>query len=250
MFLLNLVLFFMSTICCANVLIIGHRGAKALEPENTMLSFQKAYNCKTDGIEFDVWVCKSGDLVLIHDNNTYRVAKNSLIVTDSNLESLRTLDVGKGQTIPTLDELLEFACKKFGIINIELKGPGTAKPVVEKIEALVNLGKYKYSDFVVTSFKWNEIEDVRKLNKLVVVGLLFEEHCLWEDFANAVSAKYLVFKRDMVNKDSVSYALQKGMSVWSYTVNNLEEAKLFASLGVTGIITDCPDLITKINLVN
>lgn len=55
-----------------NFYVFGHRGVKALYPENTMLSFQKAYEMGVDGIEFDVRATKDGELILMHDETVDR----------------------------------------------------------------------------------------------------------------------------------------------------------------------------------
>lgn len=241
---------FMTKLLPRNILIIGHRGAKGLEVENSLLSFQKAADFDADGIEFDVLLCKSGEPVIFHDDDTLRITGKNLLVADSNLEQLQALDIGKDQKIPTLQEILEFACKKFEVINVELKGPNTARASVVAIESLVKTGICSYSKIVVTSFKWSEIEDVRRLSKDIVVGLLIEEPLGWAEKAKEVGAKYLAIDRELVAEKMVSAAIKDGLNVWVYTVNNLDEAKKMVSMGVTGIITDYPNLITKAKLEN
>ena len=244
------VVLFMSNIFCSDVLILGHRGAKGIEPENTLLAFQKAAEYGADGIEFDVQLCKSGEDVIFHDDDTLQITGQNYLIAESTVAELKSLDVGKGQQIPTLGELLDFVHGKFKILNVELKGPGSAGPVVKKIEKLVASGKWSYSDFVVTSFKWNEIEDVCSLSSDIIVGLLMKEDLEWQAMAKKVNAKYLVVDVKIINEQIVKQAISAGLSAWVFTVNDLDDSKRLIEMGVTGLITDFPNLITKTKLEN
>src|SRR5512146_3337233 len=95
-------------------LVLGHRGASAEAPENTLAAFRLAMAQGADGVELDVWRCATGEVVVIHDEETRRVAGVSLRVPDSPLAALRALDVGawkgeafRGERIPLLAEVLE-----------------------------------------------------------------------------------------------------------------------------------------------
>ncbi len=112
--------------------IIGHRGACGYEPENTISSFKKALELGVDAIELDVYVLGRGELVVIHDDKVDRTTNGKGYVLDYSFEELRKLDAGNGQTIPTLEEVLDLVNMKTSV-NIELKGTGTAKAVASTI---------------------------------------------------------------------------------------------------------------------
>ena len=119
------------------VLRIGHRGARGYEPENTRLSFQKALDLKVDMIEFDVYNCKSGEIVLFHDKRVDLLVKDSGYVTDKTLSQLKEYDLGKGEQVLTLDEALDFIDRR-AKVNIEIKGEGIARAVNSIIEKYIN----------------------------------------------------------------------------------------------------------------
>ena len=112
---------------------IGHRGAMGYEPENTLRSFKKALALKVDMIEFDVYVCKTGEVVVIHDDKVDRTTNGKGYVVQKTLQELTSLDAGKGEKIPLLEEALDCINKKVQV-NIELKGEGTAEPVYKIIQ--------------------------------------------------------------------------------------------------------------------
>lgn len=101
--------------------IVGHRGAKALWPENTMLSFEKAIELGVDGIETDIQMTADGKLVLMHDLLVDRTTNGSGAVKEKTLAELRRLDAGEGQKVPLLSEFLDLVKGTDLMLNIEMK---------------------------------------------------------------------------------------------------------------------------------
>src|SRR5215213_6660771 len=117
-------------------LIIAHRGASALAPENTFAAFRRAIADGAEGIEFDVRLTKDGTPVVFHDATLARLTTRKNLVSNLTTEELQKIDVGSwftrrganhsgddfsGETIPTLDGLLDFLKDYKGLIYIELK---------------------------------------------------------------------------------------------------------------------------------
>jgi glycerophosphoryl diester phosphodiesterase len=100
--------------------ILGHRGYRAQYPENTLLAFGKALEAGAHGIECDVQKSRDGRFMIIHDDKIDRVSGQSGHVAEMTFEELRKVDVGGGQSIPELEELLQFL-PPGKLINIELK---------------------------------------------------------------------------------------------------------------------------------
>src|SRR5271154_4385560 len=115
-----------------NFLCIGHRGAKGLEPENTLRSIRKALDLGVDGVEVDVYLA-GGQLVVIHDDTLERTTNGRGRVEAQSFDYLRSLDAGMGEKIPTLREVFDTVNRR-AFINVELKGGNTAEPVFELIE--------------------------------------------------------------------------------------------------------------------
>src|SRR5271154_2195490 len=145
-----------------NFLCIGHRGAKGLEAENTLRSVRKALDLGVDGVEIDVYLA-GGQLVVIHDDTLERTTNGRGRVEDQSFEYLRSLEAGLGEKIPTLREVFETVNRR-AFINIELKGGGTAEPVLELIEEYVNKRGWVREDFLISSF------DLHELGKLKARG--------------------------------------------------------------------------------
>lgn len=132
------------------VVKVGHRGAAGHEPENTLRSFRRAMELGADMVELDVHLCGSGELVVIHDETVDRTTDGTGEVAKMTLDEMRALDAGKGERIPTLQEVIDLATGRMDI-NIELKGLGTAGPALEHIEDAVDNG-WEISGFHASSF--------------------------------------------------------------------------------------------------
>ena len=81
------------------IIKVGHRGASGYEPENTLLAFKKAIEIGADMIELDVRRCKSGELVVIHDETVNRTTNGKGEVSEKTLTELKGLEMEKGERI-------------------------------------------------------------------------------------------------------------------------------------------------------
>jgi glycerophosphoryl diester phosphodiesterase len=219
------------------MLKIGHRGAQGYEPENTLISFQKALDLGADGIELDVHLSADGALVVIHDETIDRTTNAKGVVTDLTKNQLKEFD------IPTLTEVLDLVNQKC-FINIELKGNHTAKPVVALIQKY-NLEKnWQYSDFLVSSFDWNALQEVAFLNEKIPIGVLTETDLeLAFSFAKFIKAKSIHPDFQFLNSENTTKMQKKGLLVIPWTVNETSDIQKMKMLNVDGIISDFPDRI-------
>jgi glycerophosphoryl diester phosphodiesterase len=112
--------------------IIAHRGASEEEPENTLRAFRRAIELGADMVELDLHQSRDGHLVVIHDGRVDATTDGHGEVAALTLAELRRLDAGRGERIPTFEEVLELAPDGCGLY-VELKGAGTAGPAVEAI---------------------------------------------------------------------------------------------------------------------
>jgi glycerophosphoryl diester phosphodiesterase len=222
---------------------IGHRGARGYEPENTLRSFKKALELKVDAVEFDVHICKSGEIVVVHDEKVDRTTNGKGFVAEKTFSELRKLDAGKEEKIPLLNEVLDLINRRVKV-NIELKGDGTVKPVSNLIDEYVKKKNWKYSDFLVSSFEHIWLEDIKKINPRISIGVLIEKN-LNQGLKVAEMIKAYSVNPDLklVNKKFVENAHEKGMKVFVWTVNKKEDIEKMKSFGVDGIFSDYPDRI-------
>ena len=225
------------------ILNIGHRGAKGHEPENTLPSFQKALDLNADGIELDVHVCKTGELIVIHDFTVDRTTNGSGAVSELSLSEIKSLRINDTIEIPTLEEVLELVEKKC-FINIELKGRHTAKPVSHLIEKYILEKDYSYDDFIVSSFQREELEMMFTINPKIHLGVLSQASVTQAlEWANAFSAKAIHPHFSLLTEDNVQKAQEQGFKVYTWTINETEDVERIKSYNVNGIITDFPEKI-------
>jgi glycerophosphoryl diester phosphodiesterase len=150
------------------VLRVGHRGAAALEPENTLRSFERAVELGVDVVEFDVLDLRDGTVVLAHSDDLFEVSHGAATgqVRSKGLEELRRA----ARDLPTLDEALAFFVERAPEtgVQVDLKWHGFEAPVVE---ALSRHGLVRRA--VVSSFHAHSLRAVRALDPSLATGLTY-----------------------------------------------------------------------------
>jgi glycerophosphoryl diester phosphodiesterase len=226
----------------AGLLKIGHRGVKGQVAENTLASFQQALEMGVDGIELDVHVAATGELV-VHDFTVDRTTNGSGEVHKMTLAELKKLTVEGQFTIPLLDEVLALVNRKC-LLNIEMKGRHTAKPVSDFIDKYVKERGWSYDDFIVSSFQREELHIMSEINKNIPLGILTQASVTqaWE-WAEEFSAKAIHPHYTLLTESNVKKAQQAGFKVYTWTINDIEDIERIKGYNVDGIISDFPDLL-------
>jgi glycerophosphoryl diester phosphodiesterase len=225
------------------MLCIGHRGAMGHAPENTLLSMQKALKLGVPWIELDVYDAE-GHLIVIHDKKLERTTNGAGYVMEQTFEYLRSLDAGRGQKIPTLDEVFDLVQRKAGI-NIELKGPDTAEPVAAFIERY-RLKGWTDEEILISSFNHRELKKIKDLDGDVRIGPLIKEIPEGNAaFAEEMEAFSVHVSLKTINRPFVEDAHRRGLKVYVYTVNKLNDIERMRSLGVDGVFTNYPERVLK-----
>ena len=225
------------------MLKIGHRGAKGHAPENTLISFQKAMDLGVDGIELDVHLTSDEQLICLHDDTLDRTTSGSGLVRTFTLIELKAFRIDTLHEIPTLQEVLNLIDEKI-FLNIELKGENTAKPVSDLIEYYVSEKNWNYDHFIVSSFDWNALQEIRSLNPNIAIGVLTQtDLALAIGFADFIKAKSVHPYFHLLTNENTELMQQKGFQVFPWTVNELEDLQKIKSFKVDGIISDFPDRI-------
>lgn len=242
-----LALLLMTILSCTQMekepIIIGHRGARGHVVENSLPSIQKAIDLGADAIEIDVFKIADGSLVVFHDDTVDRLTDATGPIENYTKETLDTLSLEGGVKIPTLKQVLDLIDSKV-VLNVELKGAGTAKPVYEVLKPYIDTKGWELEDFIISSFKWDELEIMRTLDPKMPIGILTSE-----DIDGAVAegeklnavAIHPHFKS--LNSENVALIHQKNFKIYPWTVNDSTDINAMKALKVDGIITDYPDRI-------
>ncbi|BAC44365.1 glycerophosphodiester phosphodiesterase [Malacoplasma penetrans] len=161
--------------------ILAHRGYSGIAPENTELAFETAVNFGFDGFEIDVHLTKDNQLVVIHDEDTYRTSLVKKMIKDSTLKELKELDQAAffkincpKQEILTLKELLDKFLYRISYLNIEIKTDIIVYPNIEKyLDELVKTYDDAYEKIIFSSFNFNSLKTLHELNPKWTNGFLW-----------------------------------------------------------------------------
>ena len=219
------------------MLIYGHRGASADEPENTRLAFERAIEMGADGLEFDVQASSDGVLVLIHDRLLSGATNGSGNVDERTLQELQSLDAGKGERIPTFGEALD-AIGDRAHLDIEIKQGGIERDVIKELDA------HPSSRWAISSFDWGTLANVRALSagaELWLLAVNVSEAVL--DTAAQLNATGVALYSASLTEESARRLSEAGVKIVIWTVNDLKEAQRCKDLGAFGLCTDAPDMI-------
>ncbi len=226
-----------------NMICFAHRGASGYEPENTLLAINRAIEIGMSWIEIDVRNVEH-ELIVFHDKDLERTTNGKGLVSERSLEYIRSLDAGKGEKIPFLQEVLDATCDKSGI-NIELKGEKTVDQVSKLISEYISNGKIQSDKVIVSSFIISELEIFKSLNPDIRIAPIFRKnHSGYEKTIKILAPYSAHFHRKSVTEEIVNKLHEHNVKVYVYTVNTVEELSRMVKLKVDGIFTNYPDLIT------
>lgn len=228
--------------------ILGHRGARSCAPENTLISFQKAFELGAHGVEFDVIMSKDGIPVIIHDETLERTTNGHGLVADHTARDLQNLDATKlmpgflKEGVPTLSQTLS-AMPDQAIVNIELKSEGhfSKADFVQAVhqEALQHDSRLR---IIYSSFDGEVLAHLRTLAPDAFISLLLcpRDHN-WPSalqFWRPIKPDALHIPPSMATKRFLQHAARAKLPVAVWTINDPKLAKILIAQGVMGIFTD------------
>lgn len=223
------------------MLVIGHRGAAGLAAENSLAALRAGMLAGADMLEFDVRLTKDKIPVLTHDFHTLRTHHDTSIISRHTLEELQTRTEPQ-PIVPLRDVLDEF----FGriILNIELKGRGTAAAVVALIKEKYIKKPSDWDCLLFSSFRGSELTTIRKASDKANLSLLHSENpFIFIAYHRNLHLTAVGFHRLYVNRFALEIAKRAGLFTYAYTVNRPRSAVILAEKGVDGIVTDHPESI-------
>ncbi|MFB2539435.1 MULTISPECIES: glycerophosphodiester phosphodiesterase [unclassified Acinetobacter] len=248
--------------------LIGHRGARAEMPENTLAGFQYIKDLGLDAVEFDVRQLADGTLCIVHDDNFLRTAS-----VEQNVEQCHVADLAKYnqawhfqqsqdagnlqhlqkydafQRTPTLAETLQII-SNFNHIEIEIKAvasPQHAERLVAQLDKdIQQYFSHRVDAITMTSFDaqiLTALQAYPQYQKGLLMELPLAQHTI--TLAQQLDCQRIGWRADLLTQDLVKQAHNVGLLVSVWTVNDVEQAKQFQAWGVDGLISDKVSLMLK-----
>lgn len=239
------------------MIVISHRGASGYAPENTLPAFEKALQMGAKAFEFDVQRSKDGKLIVHHDYDFSRTAKDKRKIAQLDYKEIEKINAAahfKGANfakVPLLSEVLDLIKDKSEFINLEIKNDGNIYPNIEA-DILKESEKFPSlkEKIIISSFYFPSLEKTRILSPSARLAYLGHK-------LSAILIAPAVLKAKKINCEnfhlsrkisfSANLKLIKsfGFKVCVYTVNERKEAEKLEKIGVYGIFSNYPDIMNK-----
>ena len=245
-------------------LIIGHRGASSVAPENTLAAFERALQDGADGIEFDVRLARDGVPVVIHDATLRRTAKLDASVAAFSSSELAAIDAGSWfnrrfparaldaytlETVPTLSRVFEVIAPRCRLLYVELKyeAGDEIRLLAEKVVAEVRAHGL-LQRVVIESFALAAVAEVKHIAPELRTAAAFERRSARPlpsprsllRQARSCHADELALQRSLVSRRMVEAARAEGLQTVVWTVDHPSWVKRASALGLRAIITNDP----------
>jgi len=247
--------------------IIGHRGAAALAPENTLVSIARAAAVGAKMVEVDVKLTADGIPILLHDDTVDRTTNGHGAAADLTHAEINVLDAGSWfsrefaeEMVPTLEACLRLARQlKIGL-NLEIKpNPGqdaeTTRATIDQLrlvwpETNSTSATEIENTVLLTSFSREALETAAAHGAEYPRGLLlWDPPDDWREAAQSLTCCAIIVRKD-IDQSLAGHILEAGFQLASYTINDIDHARRLASYGVQSIITDRPDsLLDRQNFI-
>jgi glycerophosphoryl diester phosphodiesterase len=233
--------------------VIGHRGAAASAPENTLAGLRQAKALGCRWVEFDVRLTADGRAVLLHDNRLRRTTDGRGKLTELSLAALRNYDAGgwfgppfAGERVPTLEEAIALLAELGLGANVELKAARGRETETGAVVAglLARLWPRELPPPLVSSFHRRALAAVRASAPAIARGVLFRAVPRnWRAIADSLGCATIHADHLSLRQALVSKIRGSGYPLLAYTVNDPGRAQILFDWGVTGIFSDAPRLL-------
>jgi glycerophosphoryl diester phosphodiesterase len=222
-------------------LIIAHRGASAVAPENTIAAFEAAIAAGADGIEFDVRLTRDGVPVVIHDETVYRTGGVRRRVADLTLNELKRIDVGGNQRVPSLTQLFELFQSNNMLLYLEMKCRfGEQLRLAEACCGLIH--EHGLKDRVIFEcFEHSALQTVKHIDSTFRTAALFQPPASFIlKKAKAIGAEEIALHYRLTNKRLVENARLANLKIVTWTVDDPAWVKRAQATGIDVLITNNP----------
>jgi glycerophosphoryl diester phosphodiesterase len=223
---------------------VGHRGASALAPENTLRAIELAVAHGLDMVEVDVHLSRDGEVVVIHDADLLRSAGRNESVSSLTADELARVELGEGQGVPRLTEVFALARGRLGVY-VELKGARTGFALGQ----LVRAGAADGVELVSGSFDTPLVDELRETAAGVPRSVLFRRTptAAMIETCRAVGATYAHPCFRPLDAPLVAALHEAGLLVMAPHTNDPVEARAFAQAGIDVLATDDPAVLAQLS---
>ncbi|HZK91467.1 MAG TPA: glycerophosphoryl diester phosphodiesterase [Stellaceae bacterium] len=232
--------------------VIGHRGASAYAPENTLAGFHAARALGCSWVEFDVRLTGDGALAVSHDDRLGRTTDGRGRISGLALSAIRKLDAGRwfsdkfaGERVPTLEEAIR-VCGEIGLgANVEIKaergrGPATAAAVAAYLDSMAEI----LPPILISSFLPDAIAEAGARAPAIPRGVLFKKIPRgWRDIAAKLGCTTIHAGHADLDESLAAEIGDAGYPLLAYTVNDAERARQLFGWGVASVFSDVPDIM-------
>lgn len=232
-------------------MVVGHRGASGIAPENTVAAAKLAWEQGADAVEVDVHLSADDQIVVIHDKGTKRTTGKDYKVSETSYAILKELDAGswksekyQGERIPLLQSVIDII-PDGKLLVVEIKSDKKIVPFIKK-----SFQQHPKADqLIFIAFNYETIVDAKNAfpaNKAFWLSSSFKEEPeivlkkVKEDGLDGVDLNFR-----MIDAELMEVAIAFELEVHTWTVNNMEKAVALKNLGVRSITTDYPDKVLK-----
>ena len=231
---------------------IAHRGASRIAPENTLAAFKEAIEIGVDAVELDLQGTADEQVVVIHDASLDRTTDQSGQIKETSLETIKQADAGTwfdpkfaGESVPTLPEALVSIADN-AIALLEIKDVSITKSVVRIVQ---NMDMVEQS--VIISFHSSAIQTVRSLEPRLPTGYIIGSKENIEPIQlcqqlGLLGSSLLNVDHRLVTEDFIYEIRRRGITLWCWTVDDIDRMRELQELGIQGITSNRPEYFSRV----
>lgn len=233
--------------------IIGHRGACAYAPENTIESIHTAADMGVEWVELDVKITKDEIPVIFHDEDLDRTTNGHGPIAQITYDDLRQLECGSwfaesfsGLKIPTLEEAIDVLIERDLGFNMEIKPcPGREKETAEIALDLLSQIWDDHDRLLISSFQHVSLEAAMDIAGDWARGLILPKEWPenWEEIAQYLEVSTLNVNAGTITREQVEAIMDMEKQILAYTVNDADQARILQGWGIDGFFSDAPDVL-------
>ncbi|MBX4187630.1 MAG: hypothetical protein KW793_00655 [Candidatus Doudnabacteria bacterium] len=222
------------------MLIIGHRGAAGLAPENTISSLKAGIDAGVQMIEVDLRQTKDAKIILSHDPTLLRTHDDRRKISDLTLQEIEQISIKEGRGIPVLSKFLEASKVS---LNLELKEAGMEEQVLSEIKSFPH-------KVLISSSLPQVLKKVRTLDGKIPLGFVIGPKMgyMWP-FMMAIAKQLDLYSihpiHTLITPVHMKSMRRLGVKVFTWTVNSVHDYLVIKGFGVDGVFTDYPNTIKE-----